>query len=193
MQTTLIVFTGLPGTGKTTLSRSVADKLHIPLIAKDDIKEIMYDTIGWSDKAFSAKLAHATFGIMDYITEQHLKNAQPLILESNYSPALASNKFQEWQRTYNCHIVQIVCRTEINILAQRYFDRQHTNRHPGHNDTGTVDEYIRGFHQRIEHTEDQPLAVDGPVRIVDTTDFNTVNVQEITKWIRHNSAKISLG
>lgn len=60
MRSTIIIFTGLPGTGKTTLSRHVADSLGIPLIAKDDIKEIMYDEIGWSDKAFSAKLARAT-------------------------------------------------------------------------------------------------------------------------------------
>ncbi len=186
MRTTIIVFTGLPGTGKTTLSRQVANALHIPLVAKDDIKEIMYDKIGWSDKAFSAKLAHATFGIMDYITEQHLKNEQPLTLESNYSPKLASNKFQEWQRLYDCQIVQIVCRTEVDILARRYFDRQHTDRHPGHNDTSTVKDYIINFDQRIENGEDQPLSIDGPVQIIDTTDFSTVNVHEITEWARSN-------
>jgi 2-phosphoglycerate kinase len=186
MQPTIIVFTGLPGTGKTTLSRRVANTLRIPLIAKDNIKEIMYDKIGWSDKAFSAKLAHATFGIMDYVTEQHLKNGLSLALESNYLPKLASNKFQEWQRLYNCQIVQIVCRTEVDVLARRYFDRQHADRHPGHNDTGTVRDYKIDFNRRIGNSEDQPMSIDGPVRIVDTTDFSTVNVSKITEWVRTN-------
>jgi predicted kinase len=184
MQTAIIVFTGLPGTGKTTLSRSIADRLHITLLAKDDIKEIMYDTIGWSDKAFSAKLAWATFGIMDYITEQHLKNKTSILLEANYSPSLANEKFQSWQKDYNCPIVQIVCRTDIGILAQRYFACQHTNRHPGHNDNGTVASYKTDFRRRIENGEDQPLSVDGPVRIVDTTDFSTVHAEEIVGWIK---------
>lgn len=153
------------------------------MIAKDDIKEIMYDEIGWSDKAFSVKLAHATFGIMDYVTEQHLKNHISLILESNYSPKLASKKFQQWQRDYNCTIIQIVCRTDTDVLAQRYFERQHTDRHPGHNDQGTPESYIANFKQRIENGEDQPLDVDGAVQIVDTTDLATLNPKEIAEWI----------
>lgn len=186
MHATIIIFTGLPGTGKTTLSRKVAAALGVPLIAKDDIKEIMYDKIGWSDKAFSAKLAHATFDIMEYITEQHLKTRISIALESNYSPKLASGKFQEWQQEYGCNIVQIVCRTDLDVLASRYFERQHTDRHPGHNDTGTVESYKLDFERRIENGEDQLFAVDGPVKIVNTTDFGTVDVDEIVRWSKEN-------
>lgn len=184
MQSTLIIFTGLPGTGKTTLSRKIAHTLGLPLIAKDDIKEIMYDKIGWSDKAFSAKLAHATFGIMDYVTEQHLKNGLSLILESNYSPRLANEKFQTWQREYGCTIIQIVCRTDTRVLAHRYFERQHADRHPGHNDTGDPTSYEANFKQRIENGEDQPLDVEGPVRVVDTTDLAEVSPEEIAEWVQ---------
>jgi len=186
-QTTILIFTGLPGTGKTTLSRQVADALHTPLVAKDDIKEIMYDRIGWSDKTFSAKLAQATFGIMEYVTEQHLKHGQSIVLESNYSPKLASKQFQQWQKEYGCGIIQIVCRTEIGVLAQRYFDRQLKDRHPGHNDTGTAKEYRANFRQRIANGEDQPLDVNGPVLLVDTTDFSTVKVHDVIQWIQAHS------
>lgn len=37
MKKTLIVFSGLPGTGKTTLAYLVAHKLRIPLLAIDDV------------------------------------------------------------------------------------------------------------------------------------------------------------
>jgi predicted kinase len=186
MQTTIIIFTGLPGTGKTTLSRLVADALGVPLVAKDDIKEIMYDSIGWSDKAFSAKLAQATFGIMDYVTEQQLKNGASILLESNYSPVLANAKFQNWQKQYGCTIVQIVCRTDVDVLANRYFERQQTNRHPGHLDNDTVEGYRAGYLKRIENGEDQPLKVDGPTRIVDTTDFSTVDTEDLVRWVRNH-------
>ncbi len=184
MQPTIILFTGLAGTGKTTLSRKVADILRIPLLAKDDIKEIMYDTIGWSDKAFSAKLAHATFGIMDHITEQHLKNGLPILLEGNYSPKLASAKFQDWQKRYGCTIVQVVCQTDIDVLAHRYLERRRTTRHPGHIDNSTVKSCKADFKQRTEDGQDQPLSVDGPVQIVNTTDFSEVDAQKIAEWIK---------
>jgi predicted kinase len=184
MQTTIIIFTGLPGTGKTTLSRLVADAVGVPLVAKDDIKEIMYNSIGWSDKAFSAKLARATFEIMDYVTEQHLKNGASIILESNYSPVLASEDFQNWQKKYGCSIVQIVCQTDVDVLAHRYFERQHTDRHPGHLDSDTAEGYRAGYLKRIENGDDQPLTVDGPTRIVDTTDFSTVDTDDIIRWVK---------
>jgi predicted kinase len=37
----LILFSGLPGTGKTALARSVARHLHIPLLAKDRIQSAL--------------------------------------------------------------------------------------------------------------------------------------------------------
>lgn len=184
MQPTIIIFTGLPGTGKTTLSRKISLQLGLPLIAKDDIKEIMYDEIGWSDKAFSAKLARATLGIMDHVTEQHLKNELSIILESNYSPKLANEKFQSWQKRYGCVIVQIICRTETDVLARRYYKRQHTDRHPGHNDSGTPASYKINFEHRLANEEDQPLDVNGPVRIIDTTNFGMVDSEEIAQWIK---------
>jgi predicted kinase len=186
MRTTIIVFTGLPGTGKTTLSRQVSKVFIVPLIGKDDIKEIMYDNIGWNDKEFSAKLAHATFSIMDHITDEHLKTGISIALESNYSPKLASEKFQKWQKAYGCSIAQIICRTDIDVLAHRYFERQRTDRHPGHNDTGTVEEIRASFLQRIENGEDQPLDVEGPIKIVDTTDFSTVDIDEIVNWVKES-------
>lgn len=182
---TIIVFTGLPGAGKTTLSRQVASALRLPLIAKDAIKEIMYDNIGWSDRAFSAKLAHATFRIMEYITGQNLKSGYSIILESNYSPKLASKQFQLWQKEYACDIIQIVCQADTDVLARRYVERNSTNRHPGHiDDSNSVEEHQSEFVERIKGREDQPLDVKGAVKIVDTTDFSTVDVEEIVSWIR---------
>ena len=39
--TVLVLFSGLPGTGKTVLARRVAQYLHIPLLAKDRIQSVL--------------------------------------------------------------------------------------------------------------------------------------------------------
>jgi adenylylsulfate kinase-like enzyme len=40
---TLIIVTGHPATGKTTLSRALASGLRLPLLSKDTFKELMFD------------------------------------------------------------------------------------------------------------------------------------------------------
>jgi AAA+ superfamily predicted ATPase len=43
---TLTIFSGLPGTGKTTLARLVAAHLHLPLVPLDDIVDIIPPHMG---------------------------------------------------------------------------------------------------------------------------------------------------
>ena len=50
MPPTLIVVTGAPGSGKSTVAVPLARRLGVPLIAKDDIKEALWDHIGPGDR-----------------------------------------------------------------------------------------------------------------------------------------------
>ena len=42
-----VMISGPPGSGKSTLSRPIADELRVPLIAKDAIKEALMDVLGY--------------------------------------------------------------------------------------------------------------------------------------------------
>lgn len=42
----VIIVAGPPATGKTTLSRWLASELMLPLLNRDSIKEILFDTLG---------------------------------------------------------------------------------------------------------------------------------------------------
>jgi predicted kinase len=45
MDPTLVLFSGLPGCGKTTLARQVATALHAPLLAKDRVQRVLRDHV----------------------------------------------------------------------------------------------------------------------------------------------------
>jgi predicted kinase len=45
MHPTLVLFSGLPGCGKTTLARQVATTLHAPLLAKDRVQRVLRDHV----------------------------------------------------------------------------------------------------------------------------------------------------
>lgn len=66
MTSVLIIVLGPPCAGKTTLARRIAQEFQLPLIAKDDIKESLFDSLGWRDREWSKKLGRATFAKADY-------------------------------------------------------------------------------------------------------------------------------
>ena len=41
----LVVVSGMPSSGKTTVAEELARRLRLPLIAKDAIKESLYETL----------------------------------------------------------------------------------------------------------------------------------------------------
>ena len=45
----LVVVTGLPGSGKTTIAGPLAAELGWPLLGKDTIKEALFDALGTGD------------------------------------------------------------------------------------------------------------------------------------------------
>ena len=56
----VVVVTGPPAAGKTTVARELACRLRLPLIAKDTIKEALFDGLGTGDLAWSRRLGEAT-------------------------------------------------------------------------------------------------------------------------------------
>jgi predicted kinase len=67
----LVIVSGPPCSGKTTLARWLAKELALPLIAKDNIKELLFDHLGWSDRAWSKKLGRATYPLIYYLSRHN--------------------------------------------------------------------------------------------------------------------------
>ena len=55
----VVVVSGLPGSGKTTLARPLARVLGLPLLDKDDVLESLFDSLGCSTPQERQRLSRA--------------------------------------------------------------------------------------------------------------------------------------
>lgn len=51
-----VIVNGPPGSGKSTLAGPLAERLGVPLLAKDAVKETLLDTLGYADRADRAEV-----------------------------------------------------------------------------------------------------------------------------------------
>jgi predicted kinase len=131
--TRVLLVTGLPATGKTTLARMLARRWSAPLLAKDVVKEPLLDVLGAADAAASRRLSDASFAIVFALARELVAAGVSVVLEGNFRPAEHAAPLLELPRPLEC--AQVLCRTEeperIRRLGTRVSD---SARHAGHRD-----------------------------------------------------------
>ncbi len=177
----LVIITGLPGTGKTTLGKKLAKEFRLPFICKDDIKELLFDGLGWQDREWSKKIGVASYDLLYFIIESFLKAEKSLIVETNFNPKFANKKFLDLKKKYGFLPFQVRCVTDGEILLDRFTKRANSDdRHPGHVDSGNLDEWRPILLQgKIE-----ALNIGGEIFDIDTSDFSKVNFNELVSAIK---------
>ena len=178
----LLIISGPPCTGKTTLGKSLAQEFHLPFINKDGFKEILFDRLGWSDRAWSKKLGVASMDILYSVLEAQLRAEQSCIVESNFRPEFDTQRFLELKEVYNFEPFQIQCTCDGPTLLQRFKQRAESSssrRHPGHGDQLNYEEFTPGLLKgRLS-----PLEIGGTLYEVDTTDFRSLDYKKIIDTI----------
>ena len=134
----LLVITGLPATGKTTLARYLAQQLALPLIAKDTIKEPLLDVLG-SDPARGRALSDLAFSVMFALAREQLRTVTGLILEGNFRAGEHEAALRTLLPT-DLPITQVLCRADEALRRARQAGRSSDpTRHPGHMDAQRLD------------------------------------------------------
>jgi predicted kinase len=131
----IILITGLPATGKTTLARTLAARYRLPLVAKDLIKEPLLDVLGATDAAQSRRLSDASFAILFAIARELHVAGTGMVLEGNFRPGEHEQVLRSSIPVWTS-FAQILCRVDeaerVARLSRRHADPA---RHTGHRDS----------------------------------------------------------
>ena len=128
----LIIIAGMPATGKSTLARSLSEAFSFPILEKDDIKQEMFDTIGYRDLTEKRALDVAANAILLRCAEAILSKGQPLIVVNNFDSSM-SGKVQDMIDRTGCRCVTVFLNGDPDVLYERYVARDAKKiRHLGH-------------------------------------------------------------
>jgi predicted kinase len=169
----VVVVVGRPASGKSIISELIAERLGFPIVAKDELKEVLFEALGAGDQAWSESLGRASFALLDYVINLQLRTGASFIIDAAYNAAFENAKFQAWQKVYGFKAIQVHCTASDHELVRRFTKRQQDGlRHPGHADDQRVD----SFRASLTDGRAEVLDLRGPVISCDIQVVGAVDV-----------------
>ncbi|MEN6479531.1 MAG: ATP-binding protein [Anaerolineales bacterium] len=127
--------TGPPCSGKSWLASALAERLDLPLLTKDAIKERLFETLGWGGAERSAAYNRASVALLLDSARLLIATGRPFILESNLRPDRDSAAYAALLCEHGTQAIQIHCSAPPEVLIERFQRRWEAGqRHPGHAD-----------------------------------------------------------
>ncbi len=179
----LIVVCGLPATGKSSLAEELRDALGWPLFAKDQFKELLYDSTDQGDGAYTREtstiVGKQSIALLLMVARELLEAGNSCIIEANFLPSLAPDDLSPLLAIADGR--QVHCTIPGDLVLERYRKRAKAGeRHPVHVDEGAEAELI----ERIESGGGDPLPLVIPLLEVDSTDGWNPGIAEIVTFCR---------
>lgn len=190
----IIVLAGMPASGKSTVAKALSKAFGLPVLAKDDLKEAIFDTMGFRDYAEKRRTDHAANAVLLKCTKALLDNSQSMILDNNFD-TISSKALDELVRSYNCKCVIVFFGGDNDAFYRRYVERDRQNvRHLGHvlqlryppepGDALYHEMSREEFREKFETRGIGQFQCTGERIELDATDPANINIEELIEKIR---------
>jgi len=181
MRPIIIIITGRPAAGKSTLAKWLSHELQISVVSKDRIREELFERLGWKDREWAQLLGKASVDMMFYFAKAELEVGRSIIMDNTFNPVLSVPRFNDLKNQYSADNIQIICNADNETLFEQFKARYESgNRHPGHGD----EEVLKKLQEFLTNDYSSPMDIGGSVIEVDTTDFSKVEYQTILEQVK---------
>lgn len=179
----LVIISGLPGTGKTTLAKKISNEFGLPMVSMDEVKEVMWDTMGHEfDFEFSDKLGKTAFELAFHYINANLSKGVSMVVEAHFSPERNNERINKLKEKYGAQLVQIYCDCETEALQKRFKERMKKDSyHKGHKHIISLygeDRILNSLGMKNKR-----LGIDGATYDLDTTDPEKINYEKLFRFI----------
>lgn len=132
MKKTLVLLAGYPGTGKSYFCERILEKWHARLISQDEIKEALWDEVGFDDEQGKEETTNQSRQLYYQQMENGMQEGENIISEYPFSDK-QKKIFEKWVVKYGYQVLTIRLVGELSILFERQKKRDlSTTRHLGH-------------------------------------------------------------
>lgn len=123
----LIIITGAPATGKSSIAQNVSQKTGIPSFSKDEFKIELFEKYGFNDHDEKKKLSIQGEKMLIDTIKKYVDEGKDIIIDNNFKDF---NAVREAISRNSCCVICVLLKADHYVLAKRYNDRISSgNRH----------------------------------------------------------------
>ncbi len=167
----LLIITGEPASGKTTLAHELSSRLHCPLLSRDEIKEGYVNTFNRSHEQMDSAVNWHVYETFFDAIELFIAKDISIIVEAAFQDKLWKPKLLSLADRATVKI--ILCNPTPEVARNRFEKRLQTD--PGRKRFHGDDLHI----VTNEVSTFLPLNMNSPTMVVDTTDGYSPGLAEI--------------
>jgi predicted kinase len=179
----LVIVSGAPATGKTTLAPLLAERLSLPMLAKDWLRQLLRDAFDANTREENQNLLAPGFRIYYGLISELLTAGIGVVAECNFHRGISEPELAPVAQLGTPVIVH--CQTNRELSIKRFVERD-AQKLPSRRyafDRKRIAALQAGIPQDAWDRA-EPVEIDAPVLRVDTTDGYVPTLDEIVAFIR---------